>query len=181
MARIEAQTIETAPEASRPLLELIQRQMGMVPNLYATVANAPAALEMLLRGTEALAKGKLSAREIELVNTFTSELNGCGYCVSAHAMLGKRAGLSQAEIDGLRDGQGATAREQAILNLVRRVVRTGGASSGADLSRAREAGLSDGAVIEILAHLALKTFTTAVAAVAQTEIDVPKQPRLPAG
>ena len=43
----------------------------------------------------------------------------------------------------------------------------------------REAGVSDQEVIEALAHVALKAFTNAVALVAQTEIDFPKQPRLP--
>jgi alkylhydroperoxidase family enzyme len=52
--------------------------------------------------------------------------------------------------------------------------------AGTDLARAREAGLSDAELMEVLAHVSLKTFTNAVAILAQTEIDFPKQPRLPA-
>lgn len=66
-----------------------------------------------------------------------------------------------------------------MLDLVRRVVRTGGVGAGLELKAVREAGLSDAEIIEVLAHVALKAFTNAVALVAQTEVDFPKQPRLP--
>src|SRR5262249_6235543 len=53
-------------------------------------------------------------------------------------------------------------------------------SAGTDLARAREAGLSDGELMEVLAHVSLKTFTNAAAIPAQTEMASPTQPRLPA-
>lgn len=179
MARIHPTTIDTAPEATRPLLEGLQKGLGMVPALFATIGRSPESLRFVLDATSTLAGGRLSAREIELVNLATSELNGCAYCVSAHVALGKRAGLSQDDIDAAREARAATPREAAILRLVRRVVRTGGGGAGTELAGAREAGLTDAEVIEVLAHVALKTFTNTVALVAQTEIDFPTPPRLP--
>jgi AhpD family alkylhydroperoxidase len=131
----------------------------------------------LLGSIDQLSKGELSAREIEIVNLYTSELNGCAYCVSAHTALGKMAGID--DLLAIRAGRASNAREQAILDLVRRVVRTGGIGAGTELARAREAGLSDRALMEVLAHVALKAFTNAAALVAQTPIDFPKPPRLP--
>lgn len=163
-----------------PLLDAVRSKLGMVPNLFATIAHSPESLGFLLGATEALGKAAMSAREIELVNVYTSELNGCGYCISAHAALGKRAGLSSDEIDRARLGDSGSPRERAILALVRRVVRTGGAGAGAELAQLREAGVGDREIIEVLAHVALKAFTNAVAVIAQTEIDFPKAPRLPA-
>jgi uncharacterized peroxidase-related enzyme len=178
-ARIQPTTIETAPDAARPMLQAIKQGMGMTPNLFATIAHSPEALAMLLSGMEGLGKGKLSAREVEVVNIYASELNGCGYCVSAHAGLGKRAGLTQPDIDAVRLGRGASPREDALIAFTRRVVRTGGAGVGTELVALREAGLSDGEVIEAIAHIALKAFTNAVALVANTDIDFPRQPHLP--
>ena len=181
MPRIPPVQLSTASEKVRPLLESLKRKLGVVPNLFATIGQSPQALQALLGAMEALGQGTLSGREIEQVNLLTSELNGCAYCVSAHGALGKLAGLSPDDIEGARAGRAPSAREQAILALVRRVVRTGGAGAGTDLARAREAGLSDGEIIEVLAHVALKTFTNAVGILAQTDIDFPKQPRLPEG
>jgi len=178
-ARIAPPTVETAPEGSRPLFAALKKNLGTVPNLFATIGHSPEALASLLTAMETLGRGRLSAREVEAINLATSELNGCGYCVSAHAALGRRAGLSPDDIAAVRTGRGANAREQALLDLVRRVVRTGGAGAGTELAAAREAGLSDGEVVEALAHVALKAFTNAVALVAQTEIDFPRAPKLP--
>lgn len=151
----------------------------MVPKIFATIGHSPAALAALLEATQRLAGGELGAREIELVNVATSELNGCGYCVAAHTALGRRAVLSDEELAAARRGQGANRREQAILDLVRRAVRTGGSYAGTELARARAAGLSDGAIMEVLAHVGLKTFTNAAALIAQVEIDFPRPPELP--
>lgn len=178
-ARIDPTTPQTAPEDSKPLLEDLRRALGKVPNLYATVAHSPAALRGILELEEALAKGALTAREAELVKLHVSELNGCGYCLSAHTLLGTRAGLSRDEIMAGRAGQAGTPREAAILALARRIVRTGGSGAGTELAAAREAGLSDAEVVEIVAHVASKAFSNALAILARTEIDFPKAPRLP--
>jgi hypothetical protein len=35
-------TIEDAPEASRPILEGVQKQLGRVPNIFRLISNSPA-------------------------------------------------------------------------------------------------------------------------------------------
>jgi len=178
-ARIAPVTRETAPEGTRPLLDKLSGAFGRVPNLFATIGQSPAALGAYLAFADALGKGALSAREIELLNLHVSDLNGCAYCVSAHAVGAAKAGLSRDEIAAARAGQAASVREVALLALARRVVRTGGAGAGGELARAREAGLSDADIVEAIAHVASKTFTNAVAQVAGTEIDFPAAPHLP--
>ena len=49
-------SIATSPEASRPLLEAVQKQLGSAPNLFRVVGNSPAALEGYLGLNGALAK-----------------------------------------------------------------------------------------------------------------------------
>ena len=52
-------TISDAPEKSRPLLEAVQKQLGVVPNLFRLVATSPQALEGYLGLSGALGKGAL--------------------------------------------------------------------------------------------------------------------------
>ena len=177
--RIAPTTLATAPEETKPLLAALKKTFGSVPNLFATIGQSPAALRAYLAFTEALAKGALSTRDIELVNLHVSELNGCGYCISAHAFLGGRVGLSPDGIAAARAGHGSTARDSAILSLARRIVRTGGAGAGTELAYAREVGLTDAEIVEVIAHVASKAFTNALGILAQTEIDSPKAPGLP--
>jgi hypothetical protein len=58
-------------------------------------------------------------------------------------------------------------------------LRTGGARAGRELAEAREAGLADGEIVQVVAHVAARVFTNAAAILAETEIDFPKAPRLP--
>ena len=45
MSRIAIPTREDAPAASQPLLDAVQKQLGVVPNLFRLVARSPAALQ----------------------------------------------------------------------------------------------------------------------------------------
>jgi uncharacterized peroxidase-related enzyme len=178
--RIAPTTEATAPDAARSTLFNVRQVLGMLPNLYATVGHSPGALSSLLSWERALgASGHLSRREIEQLNLHVSELNGCGYCLAAHSALSLRAGLNAAEAAQARLGQGGSARENALLALARRVVRTGGSRAATEVALAREAGVSDAAIVDVLAAVALKTFTNAVASVAGTEVDFPKAERSP--
>ena len=90
MSRIQIPaTIEAAPAASRPLLEAVKSQLGVVPNLFRLVANSPVALEGYLGMNGALNKGALPAATRERIALAVAELNGCDYCLSAHTYLGK--------------------------------------------------------------------------------------------
>jgi uncharacterized peroxidase-related enzyme len=179
--RIPPTTAETAHEATKPVFGQLKTALGMVPNLYATAGHSPGSLSSLLAWDAAVAKGPLSRREVELLNLHVSELNGCGYCLSAHTLLGRRSGLTVDEMDRGRAGTATNAREDALLALARRVVRTGGSGAGTELERARQAGLSDAEVVDALAVVAMKTFTNALAVLGQVEIDFPRAPRLPQG
>ena len=89
---------EAAPEASRPLLDAVKKQIGMVPNLFRLVSLSPAALEGYLALSGALAKGALPAATRERIALAVAEVNGCSYCLSAHTHLGKNlAKLDDAE------------------------------------------------------------------------------------
>ena len=76
-------TIEEAPEASRPILETIQKQIGSVPNIFRLVSNSPAALTGLTSLQGALGKGKLPPATRERIALAMAEANGCDYCLSA--------------------------------------------------------------------------------------------------
>lgn len=177
--RIPKVEIENATPEQRDALGKVKAALGKVPGLYATFAQAPAVLTALVQFQGALAKGGLTARDRDLVDLHVSQLNGCGYCISAHTAIGKMNKLTDEQILAIRDGRGETARDQAVLALARRVTRTGGAGAGADIAQAREAGLSDAEIVEVVSAAALRSLVNAVAIVSGAEIDWPRAPRTP--
>lgn len=177
--RIPPLKYESASAAQREALDQVKRALGKVPSLYATFGQAPKVLSALVQLQGALGKGTLSARDRHLIDLHVSQLNGCPYCVSAHTAFAKADGLTDADALRFRDGIGQTPRDAAILALARRVTRTGGAGAGAELAQAREAGLSDPEVVEVLAATGVRSLINAVAIVSATEVDWPAVPRTP--
>ena len=103
--------IAAAPEASRPLLEAVNKQLGVVPNMFRLISNSPAALEGYLGLNGALAKGALPAATRERIALAVAQINDCGYCLAAHTYLGSNlAQLDAAEIAANRHGSSLMSR-----------------------------------------------------------------------
>ena len=109
-------SIAASPAASQPLLEAVGKQLGSVPNLFRLAATSPAALEGYLGMMGALAKGALPAATRERIALAVAEVNGCNYCLAAHAYLGKNlAKLDDAEIAANRAGTSHDAKADAAV------------------------------------------------------------------
>jgi len=175
MSRLSIPTVETSPEASKPLLAAVKQSLGVVPNLMKLVGHSPAALEGYLSLNGALTKGKLDAKLRERIALAVAEYNGCDYCLSAHDYLGRNvAKLSGGEIDAARDFHSEDPHAAAALRFARRVTELRGRVSDADLAALREAGFDEASTVEIVVTVALNVLTNYVNNVAKTDIDFPK-------
>lgn len=181
MSRIQTPaTVDAAPEASRPLLEAVKKQLGVVPNLFRLVGQSPAALEGFLGLSGALGKGRLDAKTRARLALVVAEQNGCDYCLSAHTYLGANATkLDADELNANRDGASSDPKAAAALRFAQRVVRERGHVSDADIDAVRAAGFDEAQIVEIVLHVALNTLTNYVNSVAGTEIDFPVVTRRP--
>ena len=167
-------SIEASPTAAQPLLHAVEKQLGVVPNLFRVVGNSPAALEGYLGLNGALGKGELEAATRERIALAVAEVNACDYCLSAHTYLGKNlAKLSETEIAANRDGMSTDSKADAAVRFAVKLVKARGHVSDADVQAVKKAGYNDAQVIEIVLHVALNTLTNYVNEVAKTEIDFP--------
>jgi len=167
-------SIEAAPAAARPLLEAVKKQIGSVPNLFRAVGNSPAALEGYLGLNGALAKGSLDSKTRERIAIAVAEVNGCGYCLSAHTYIGKNvAKLDDAEITANRSGASNEVKANAAVHFAVQVVNARGHVSDGDIAAVKAAGYDDAQIVEIVLHVALNTLTNYVNEVAKTDIDFP--------
>nr|WP_295464713.1 carboxymuconolactone decarboxylase family protein [Mesorhizobium sp.] len=167
-------TIADAPQASQPMLEAVNKQLGLVPNLFRTVATSPVALEGYLGLSAVLAKGRLPAPTRERIALAVAEVNGCGYCLAAHSYLGRNlAKLDEAEILANRHGTSNDAKANAAVRFAASIVRQRGHVDDDEVRAVRAAGYDDAQIIEIVMHVALNTWTNYLNSVAGTEIDFP--------
>jgi len=163
--------LDKAEGKSKELLDNVQKKLGATPNIFKTLAHAPAALEGFLSFSGALATGTLSPALREQVALTVAGLNQCDYCASAHTMIGKKAGVADKELTSAVAGRSSDAKTQAALNFVAAIVKKQGHIATAELDAVRKAGYSEGEVVELVALTALNIFTNYFNHVAETEVD----------
>jgi uncharacterized peroxidase-related enzyme len=167
-------TIAEAPAKAQPLLDAVNAQLGVVPNMFRLISTSPQTLEAYLGVSGALGKGALPAATRERIALAVAEVNGCSYCLSAHTYLGKNvAHLDDAEITANRNGASNDPKADAAVRFAAKITRQRGQVSDADLSAVRLAGYTDAQVLEIVMHVAINTFTNYVNEVLGTDIDFP--------
>lgn len=168
MTRITPLSLEQVTDSTRALLEGVQKKIGFLPNVFLTLAHAPAVLAAYLQHSVALGKTSLSATEKEAISLATSQVNGCDYCLAAHTLFAGKAGLSGEDIRSARHGQ-----LNAFAALARQVTERRGHLSSEHIQAARAAGIDDGKIVEVIAHVASQTLTNYLNNVALTEVDFP--------
>lgn len=174
MTRIEPVVVSTSQDGVRRNFQAIEKLLGFVPNMMRTMAVSPAVLEGYLTLSAALRRGALPAALQEQIAMTTAEANACDYCLSAHTALGKRAGVSGAELEMNRDARSADPRVAAALRFASALLEERGDVGDEALAEVRKAGFSDAEVAEIVAHVALNVFTNYFNRLARTEIDFPR-------
>src|SRR5271157_4096058 len=121
--RLSEPRIAPVPEAEwtedqRKVLEPFVAQ-GRLYNIFATLARNPKALRAFLAwGTYTLNQSSLNPREREIVILRTGFLCKAGYEWAQHVRIGKRAGLTDAQIADIKIGPNApgwTANDATLL------------------------------------------------------------------
>ncbi len=176
MPRIATVDPATAEPQARTLLGRVERALGVTPNMMRAMANSPAVLDAYLQFSGALSKGRLPGRVQEQIALVAAVENDCGYCLAAHTVLGGKAGVSEEDLVAGRDGKASDPKVQAALTFAKAVIATKGFVTDEDLRSVRDAGYGDGEIGEIVAAVALNTFTNYFNSVGQTTLDFPAVP-----
>lgn len=153
-----------APADVKPLLDVVQAQLGATPTFVRVLANSPAALEGFLGLFTIAGEGVLDGRTRERIALAIAGQNSCQYCVSAHTALGRGAGLDEAELIAARSGASSEPKAAAALAF---------ANVTAAEFDAATAALSEAEIVEAIAHVALNIFTYLIGKSTKVEIDLP--------
>ena len=173
MPRIQPVDPATASGDAKALLDGVKASIGMVPNIFATLARSPKVLEGFLALNGALGQGLLSAPLREQIALTVAGANACDYCASAHTALGKGAGLGAEELALNLTGRSSDAKTETALSFAGKAVAARGQVSDGDVQGLRNAGFSDGEIVEIVTHVGVNLFTNYFNHIAGTVIDFP--------
>ncbi len=174
MSKIQVPTRDQVDSKSQEIFDDLNKKLGTVPNLYATIGHSSNALSSYLAFSGAQANGSFNAKEREAVSLAVSETNGCGYCVAAHTTLGKMNGFSEEETIALRDGSIEDEKLRVLSRLAISITENRGQADPELLSAFFELGYDEKALIDLTALVADKFFTNIVGRLTGIPIDFPE-------
>lgn len=173
MSRLPLHTLESAPEASRPYLEKALANNGFLPNLVASLANAPVALETYLTVAAINGRSGLTLAERETVQITAAGIHGCGFCVAGHTAVAlKKAQLDETVVEAIREQQTIDdPRLEAVAVFTRAVIASRGAVSDDALRSFKAAGFSDANALEVVLGVSLATLCNFANNLSQNELN----------
>jgi AhpD family alkylhydroperoxidase len=143
-------------------------------NIFRSMANSPAVLDSYLKFSGAMGNAKLDVKAREAVALAVSQANRCEYCLSAHTAIGKGAGMDEPSIKDARQGRAKDRKTQGAVTLGRAIVEKRGNVNDADVKAARDSGLDDAELAEVVGTVVQTLFTNYFNHLNQTEVDFPK-------
>jgi AhpD family alkylhydroperoxidase len=126
-------TLNSAPEASQPVLVQLQQAFGLIPNIAGAMANSPELLKGFWGLFQQVHSGTFSEAEIQTLLLTNAVTNACNWAVAFHTMLALKEGLTPVDVEAIRTrGVPADARLAALSHLARSLIKwpCGGAGSG---------------------------------------------------
>lgn len=173
-------TLDTAPEASKPLLENSIKAFGRLPSLHGVMAESPGLLEGYQHLHRLAITGTAFTPEERTVVWMTVNVaNECHYCVPAHTGIAKREKIDDAIIAALRDETPlADPKLEALRTFTLAVRASHGRPSAVEIAAFEAAGYGERAMLDVILILAQKVMSNFTNAIFDTPTDAAFEPFL---
>lgn len=177
MSNFNVPTREEVSANNQAIFDNLEKGLGFVPNLYAYFAKSDTALGDYLALQNR--KSSLKAKEREVVNLITSQINGCVYCQSAHTVLGKMNGFTEEQVLELRKGSASfDSKLHALVEFTASVVENKGKATIESKTAFFEAGYTEVNMIDVVIIVGDKIISNYIHNLTDFAVDFPLAPKL---
>ncbi|WP_183557435.1 carboxymuconolactone decarboxylase family protein [Mucilaginibacter sp. SP1R1] len=173
MKTITVPVREQVSEESQVIFDQMQKRMGRVPNLYATIGYSGNALRSFVDFETTLSKGVFRPKEREAVALIVSEVNSCAYCLAGHTLAAIKNGYTKEDTLAIRKGEVNDPKLSAILLLAKSITENQGHADEGALDNFFAAGYDEAALMELVGLVTLRIFTNYVYALTAIPVDFP--------
>ena len=179
MTTINVPTRDEVSSANQAIFDKLKGSLGIVPNLYATLAHSEHALGNYLAFQNA--KSSISGKAREVVNLVVSQVNGCDYCLAAHTVVGKMSGFTDDQVLEIRGGKASfDPKLDALARLVKDTTINRGHTSQALVEAFFAAGWTKANLVDAIVVIGDKTVSNYLHSTTRVPVDFPPAPALPA-
>jgi uncharacterized peroxidase-related enzyme len=155
-------SIKRVDPAENEFLASLEAKSKQPNPFFRTLANRPEVLKAFVPFYGAvMGPGPVDRRIQELVYLTCSYANQCAFCTAAHVAGGKKAGITEQEMQSLQSGQdgGFSESELAAIRYARELTRTANAATTRD---ALAAHFNDEQIVEITMVAATANWTNRI-------------------
>ncbi len=167
---------EDVSTGNQAIFDTLNKALGFVPNLYATIAWSGNGLAKYLAFQNA--KTSLSNKEKEAVNLIVSQVNGCVYCQSAHTVIGKMNGFSDEQLVGIREGKVTDSKLSALILLAADITKNRGNADAGLVDNFFEQGYTNENLVDLILQISDKTAMNYLHNLTKIPVDFPLAPAL---
>jgi len=178
MKKFTVPTPEQVSPESKIMFDAMQKRMGKLPNLYATMGYSSHALKAFLDLDATLSSGVFNGKQREAIALVVSEVNHCAYCLAGHTLAAIRNGLTSNETIVIRKGTSADEKMNAIVQLAKSITETQGHPEEKYIEQFFNEGFDEGALMELIGFVVVRIFTNYVFAITEIPVDFPLAPAL---
>ena len=174
--RFSVPSREQVSENNQVIFDNLQKALGFVPNLYATMAYSTNGLERFLAYQNA--KTSLTNKEKEAVNLVVSQVNNCVYCQSAHLVLGKMNGFTEEQLLDIRNEKSSNPKLNALVQLAADITKTKGYSNPELVDAFFTQGFTNENLVDLILQISDKTAMNYLHNLTKVTVDFPLAPAL---
>jgi AhpD family alkylhydroperoxidase len=165
-------TIASAPEQSRPSLEMLQGAFGMIPNIAGAMSTSPVLIGSLVALFQKVHGGHYSEAQIQILLLTNAVTNACAWAVAFHTVLALEAGIEPADVQAIRERRLPLNPTSAALSmLARTLIEKRGRLEELDVSRFLQAGFDRAHLLEVIAVVAASTITNYTGNITQPPLE----------
>ncbi|WP_175939850.1 carboxymuconolactone decarboxylase family protein [Caballeronia sp. BCC1704] len=172
MAQFPVYTLDSAPADSKPALNALAEAFGMVPNIAGALAGSPRLINGLVGVFKQVHGGSFTEAQIQALLLTNAVTNRAAWPVAFHSYLALQAGLSEADVQAIRERRlPHDDRIAALSALARALIENRGRVDEQVIASFIGAGFDQERVLEVILVVAASTMTNYTANVAQPPLE----------
>jgi AhpD family alkylhydroperoxidase len=171
---LEPKTVENASPAAKEILLSAKKELNMIPNMYANMANAPALLSTYSHGYKLFRKeGGFTPPEQEVIFLTISYENQCDYCMAAHSVVADMFSKVPPEVtEAIRNGVPIPDQKLKVLSdFTAIMLNKRGRPSSDDVNTFLQSGYKEEQILYIILAISVKTISNYSNHVFHTPVD----------
>jgi alkylhydroperoxidase family enzyme len=182
MTNYPVNTIESAPEGSKPALQQLQSSFGMIPNILGVMSTSPVLINALVGLFGKVHGSSFTEAQVQILLLTDAVTNASEWAVAFHTTLALKEGIDAADVHAIREGRlPKDVKFAALSGLAKAMIEKRGHLGEEDINRFLAAGFGKDLLLEVIAAVAASTITNYTGSITKPPLEAPFQAHAWAG